>query len=136
MLRSQRNEVFRAIAEEGLDARQFEWERPSPEEAGSLEILRHMPTGSYFGFRDNPAGWGYQYSPGVEHEEFGGLAGTWPYVMQAVRTWLAATRRETEQPDLWAELAAAPDAEAIGRPSRTRRSPGPSRPRSPASSTR
>jgi hypothetical protein len=114
LLTSQRDEVFRAVREEGLDPAEFEWRKqPSSVTVDTISwqtinvpYLVHLPTGSYFVF-DFSEKTGYhhaRYGPGTDRPEDGLEGGHWGDQMSCVHEWLRNVERERRAPDLWGEL--------------------------------
>jgi hypothetical protein len=108
LMKWQRNEVYRAIEEAGLDPREFEWEQredPFGFVISDDVTLRHEPTRYWFSFLIQGESHHARYSPGKDLlvEERGTIM--WALQIDAVREWLAALRQEVSAPDLWGELA-------------------------------
>jgi hypothetical protein len=104
LLRSQRNEIYQATAEEGLNPADFEWiERESIQAKGLLvPSLIHRPTDFYFIFDlvGESSHWA-QYSPGATSLVETQYPGSWVGQKAYALTWLRYVKREVALPDLW-----------------------------------
>lgn len=109
LLTSQRNEVFIAIQEAGLDPAAFKWDvvasiftenRPLP-----VQDLIHIPSDGHFSFdkRTNGERWS-RYSPGMDTPFEKCRSETWYDQLLVIKRWLGYLKRETEAPDLWASI--------------------------------
>lgn len=113
LLRSQKNQIFLAIKETGLEPGEFEWGttptrwRTEENMAAMLhpkvDIISHKVTGFYFAFdvyndKANPR---FSPSPELAVEHDAGTKLDWGAVLRAVRTWLAIVQREHLEPDFW-----------------------------------
>jgi hypothetical protein len=94
----QKNDIFLAITEVGLDPGQFElsFDRPTSE-----TLIRHKQSSAFFiiGSADYGKIW-------IEHEAADGprqssAEDAW---LPAIKSWLALLKRDLETPDLWATL--------------------------------
>lgn len=105
LLRSQENDVFRALQEADLDPDDFDWRQSVGLTSGtSVPLLVHAPSGFWFSF--DFANQHYaRYSPGQDRLQEERAAGTWDGELGYVRQWLAYLKREYYAPNLWDELA-------------------------------
>jgi hypothetical protein len=112
LLRSQRNAIFEAIQNVGLEPRDFDWtERHTKYNQGTKYIkvaLAHRPTDYYFAFNLNEESSTYwpECSPGSDREvnTFGGITDR-VNLLGFVRAWLTYLKREFTSPDLWAAIS-------------------------------
>ena len=111
LMRSRRNQALEEIKRHDLDPSDFEWteveEEPIPMVAGEgvVSVLVHRPSGYSFRFDLRNQRYSATFSPGrdapTRHEICRNLA----HLMALfVTEWLPSLKRETEAPDLWAEL--------------------------------
>ena len=106
MLRSQKNQVFSAIKEAGLEPSDFQWSEVESRLMGveiNADKLTHTPTGYYFDF-DSLQGKSYiYYCPGESStkEVNAGQCGTWQGVLNHFEKWVSIVHREYSEPDLW-----------------------------------
>lgn len=107
LLKSQKNEVFSAIGDAGLDPSEFEWSEVKTKWKGNgvepIQQLTHRPTGYYFAFdryqiSANPRSLPSNLAAAeMDHERMN----TWHGVLKAVSVWALIVRREYLEPDLW-----------------------------------
>ncbi len=106
LLKSQRNDVLETIRNKGLDPLEFEWDtRGSKHVHGSVSGIFHRPTGYYFIFEHTPTHRVSVYSPGSDTLHTTASRPEWNQQLRDVRKWLDYLKRESEAPDLWAEIA-------------------------------
>ncbi|HWQ02445.1 MAG TPA: hypothetical protein VN449_10065, partial [Gaiellaceae bacterium] len=67
--RTQRNDVFRIIAAEGLDAGDFDRQVAVFRYRGTEAVLRHRPTDALFEFVYDDEEWWAHYEPGATTPE-------------------------------------------------------------------
>ena len=102
----QKNELLTLITDAGFDPSEFEWGRmPSSDGFGPIPSLLHRPSRSHFSLDTASGGFRVERKPGEESVEDVRIVPTWQVVSGAFNLWLMNIRRETEAPDLWAELA-------------------------------
>jgi len=94
----QRNAIFEAAQGAGLSPEELDWDLGADE-----STLQHAPSGAFFVFGGVPGDFASRYLAGEGPvEERTGLS---QYgLMQQVKFWLAAVKRDIDTPDLWAEL--------------------------------
>jgi hypothetical protein len=110
----QKNDVFDAIRDYGLDPREFVWLEQLTEvtqvgpghEPYTVQVLAHAPTGYWFQFDvDDRRGslWAI-YVPGPTGARTREKAVMWESAIEYVREWLQAVAADHAALDLWAEL--------------------------------
>jgi hypothetical protein len=99
LLKSQMNDVFRAIQKEGFDPIEFKWEERDVGKQDILLIHRliHEPSSYFFSFDIS----GVTYSPGLERRTETLGVRDWHSKLIKVPVWLRYLKREHEAPDLW-----------------------------------
>ncbi|ACD94945.1 hypothetical protein [Trichlorobacter lovleyi] len=107
LLTSQRNMLFTAIQNNGLDPASFHWEMANSFNQHNLIVPRliHVQSDGYFQFElQNDVEW-CQYSPGqtkyIEQQYPGNWNGQYSYFC----CWLSYLKEEFETPDLWSVIA-------------------------------
>jgi hypothetical protein len=107
LLNSQRNQVFAALQEAGLDPASFRWERVGSIQTAGLYVPRlvHVPSASWFQFDLLRAGHWCRYSPGADKHVEEQYPGGWPHQIDYVRQWVRNLKREIETPDLWSAIS-------------------------------
>ncbi len=128
LLTSQRNTIYKTTERAGFDPREFRWENRDGEPLGftgsDTETLVHIPTGFHcmivnaslpardrmMGEYDSPGDYLLHFEPGDESrvEVFSGIS--LQSALRHMEHWLANIKRETTEPDLWAQLAAEGEA--------------------------
>jgi len=98
LVKSQRNDLFEAIHAAGLDPREFEL----AEEDGDRR-LHHRWSESYFVIGGGHGHFVGRYVVGDDSPRAYEVH-IWPVLVDRVRGWLDAVKRDLETPDLWAEL--------------------------------
>jgi hypothetical protein len=107
LMTSQRNEVFAAIQQAGLDPATFKWARVRSAILADLRVPRlvHVPSSSAYQFDlKNGKHW-CRFSPGRETLTQSEYPGDWRQQIACVIQWLGYLKRETESPDLWAMIS-------------------------------
>ena len=116
LLRTQKNDVLKALETGGLAPDEFRWEwalmERVPGFVGAAEVpkLSHLTTGYHmtFDFREGELSDKRIYaSPGTDSHETVFTVDDWRMAMRGVETWIKCVRREVEAPDLWAEVVSA-----------------------------
>jgi hypothetical protein len=110
LLQSQRNDVFAAIQEAGLNPAEFEWEeRTSHRAHGNVPVLVHRPSHAHFvfdfDFNRAPEQHVAEYMPGLDRPRDERSSGSWESQLVYVKSWLVYLKREWHAPNLWAELS-------------------------------
>jgi hypothetical protein len=113
LLKSQANDVFRAITEEGLDPAEFDWttvqltDSPVPDPSGyyTADMIVYRSDPAFFSFGRDKFGRKVRYSPGGERPHDEATARDWPQTIRYFRVWLKNIKREAE-PSLWESVAA------------------------------
>jgi len=109
LLRSQKNDVMRAIRIAGLNPADFGWDEVASGSAGHTIVPRlvHVPTRSWFAFDGDGAVYASHFWPSsldVGYSE-GPVAlpvrGDWRNQLACFMHWLKLVRRELSEPDLW-----------------------------------
>jgi len=106
LLRSQRNEIFRAVQSVGLDPSSFVWQSQISKRTAelSISVLIHGSTQYYFLFDYLNKKEYAEYSPGDYKHKEEQYPGTWPWQIKYVHNWLTYLVREIGEPDLWAAI--------------------------------
>jgi hypothetical protein len=100
LLRSQKNEVFMAIKEVGLEPSEFLWSV-----IGHSLRITHESTNFYFNFGTSEhRTWYLKQYPGDSEakEVYVGGPSDWVSVLGIFKQWVPIVRREHGEPDLWA----------------------------------
>lgn len=107
LLQSQKNEVFLAVKESGLDPASFVWDRweSDNDENAIVSALVHQPTRYWFKFDMGDEGHLCAFSPAEDTLRGGEYPGNWNKEMSYVRKWLTYLKREAQAPDLWTMLS-------------------------------
>jgi hypothetical protein len=121
LLKSQKNDVFTAIRNAGLETSEFRWDDVASPEYGvghNASQLTHTPTDFFFIF-DATIRFGLLgvYSPGTDMRVEKYSAGDWQTQLFVVIRWLELLGREL-QPDLWSLAAGPMDLAPPPQPSR------------------
>jgi len=109
-MKSQRNEVFQAIQDQGLEPNDFRWIDELKEritmvaDEAYVSTLLHNPTGYSFCFDIRGDTYWATYSPGEETPREHKRCGNWQQMMLLVREWISNLKREVECEDLWAKI--------------------------------
>jgi hypothetical protein len=116
LTRRRRNELFQTISEKGLNPADCQLDilvatfTRVDGSAPNHALIVHQPTGSEFGFREvahrgQREGSYEVWWNAADGDELGKLFGqTWRGMLDALAGWADVVRRESEVPDLWAEL--------------------------------
>ncbi len=105
LLKSQRAEIAKVLAESGLSPREFIWE-----DIKDAQSLVHAKTKYYFTFdrfKDDDQGsliWECVFSPGPEELEGYDYASSWYGVSSIFTEWVKRLKAEVEAEDPWAEV--------------------------------
>ncbi len=127
LLTSQKNDIYHAIEGAGLNPREFRWEMRDAERIGfegsEAETLVHVPTGFFCMIENAPVGragntrayessgdYLLAYEPGEESRVQAVTGISQYHALERIRTWVANIKRETSEPDLWAQLASEGEA--------------------------
>jgi len=107
LLTSQKNEVFIAIEQAGLDPSEFDWRVSKSTQTADLSVAKlvHRQTGYFFEFDLKDGRHFAIYSPGRDTRQTRVRPGAWQYQFDEVLEWVSCLKRETETPDLWAAVA-------------------------------
>ena len=114
LLKTQRNDVFVALHEQGLETAEFEWLKKSLDRgamggpsAGVVSVLQHVPTGYSFQFdvRGSSGNYWATYRPGRGAPQTDQACSDWPDMRGRVAQWAESVKTELEAPDLWATVA-------------------------------
>jgi len=123
LLTSQKNTIYKTIERAAFDPREFRWENRDAEplgfEGSEAETLVHVPTGfacmmlnasipardRLHSVYDRTGDYLLCFEPGTESrvESFTGIS--LDSALLHIDQWLANIKRETTEPDLWAQLA-------------------------------
>lgn len=120
LLKSQKNEIFAAITEIGLNPLQFEWRREAVEniylQRYDISCIYYRPANFYFKFDYDDEGVRLSvFRPGEQRMKQSKQAENWNQQLNDVKKWLAFVKREVEIPDLWEQLKGyAPQETFIG----------------------
>jgi hypothetical protein len=124
LLQSQRNEIFKALQDVGVDTAAFRWQlvkrrRKSPRDQFSHRSARHwlvietkpsmkrefdfppLDAAEYRDLFPITSVFHYAYAPGPESEQMTGTAISWEGMLSAVNRWAQLVARELSEPDLW-----------------------------------
>lgn len=107
LLRSQRNQIFTATKEAGLEPRDFVWSEVLPRWDQKKHVLidqiTHSPTGYYFAFDRYESDANPRYSPSKDSlaEVDAGRLKSWDHVFLHVKQWVDSLTNEILEPDLW-----------------------------------
>jgi len=107
LLKSQTNQVFGALTDNGWNPADFEWQdvRSVVSSTAVISKLVHKPSGYYFTF-DNAGGEVYStFSPASERESGAQRFGGFSSQLSGLAQWLGWVKRETESPDLWGAIS-------------------------------
>jgi len=104
--RTEKNQVFIQIKEQSLNHGEFEWcEAEAPRglysDASLVSVLKHVPTGYFFGFYDTYV----TMSPGGQRKTESLLAIGFVLKLEMLKEWLFRVRIEHRTLDLWATVA-------------------------------
>lgn len=103
LLRSQTNELFRAIEAHGLQPDEFEWGSPVNDQATSSMRLVHSPSKYFFEFIHFKLKHSARCAPHWSYaaELYLGEFAEWSRLVGAFGSWLERLKREYFEPDLW-----------------------------------
>lgn len=105
LLKSQKNEVFESIKREGLDPANFSWsEGIGLSSYRNVPILNYLDGDYYFKFDILSGGHYCTFSPSLDQMVEHRHPETWPGQKSLVELWLFCIKKETEEPNLWAEV--------------------------------
>ena len=108
LLKSQRNEIFEIIKNQGLDPSNFVWEETESSFVEKMLVseVKYIDSEFYFMFDyDNDDEHFCFYSPGKEKKVDDQYSGSWERAKDYFNGWLSYLSREIEQPDFWADIA-------------------------------
>jgi len=115
LLTSQKDAIFTALRDAGLDLTQFEWAwTQSSFDYRTYEVQRllHRPSGYHFTFDKQassyPNVWIARYSPGENQREETREGSVEDIANLAVHDWPRFLQRELTAPDFWGQLASNP----------------------------
>jgi hypothetical protein len=122
LLRSQRNDVLRAIEFVGMSPDAFEWTTTySRHLIDDLMGFQRIPALQFrddrkyfFAFDERRGSAACHFSPGKESVVEEQFPGSWDYQKHYVVQWLSYLAREVQAPDLWEELCQLPVGESKG----------------------
>jgi hypothetical protein len=112
LLRTQLNEVFRAVEKSGLDPGDFEWK-----DGSDYDRLTYVPTGFSFEFLGSPLRGRYAPStegPGEEWFDYRISPHPWEASRDELKSWLSVVAREVGAPDLWKTFTRVPQTARPG----------------------
>jgi hypothetical protein len=112
LLRTQLNDIFRAIEKSGLDPGEFDWN-----DGGDRDQLSHLPSGFSFEFIGSPLHGRYIPSPqgpGEEWFDYRNRIDPWNSARDELKCWLAVIAREFGAPDLWKTFTRVPQTARPG----------------------
>jgi hypothetical protein len=106
ILRSQANEVFRAIQQEGLNPSDFGWSEILSNQPPELVVSQptHSATGFYFKFDFDRGSHHATFSPGDGSTTSSVYPAAWGGQLHWCTQWLRQLHRELEEPDLWSSV--------------------------------
>lgn len=108
LLKSQSNQVFSVLNDNGWNPADFEWQDVASTNYGNkviISMLIHKSSGYFFTF-DNYGGHFYsKFSPAAEVEFNTVKFGDFNRQLTGFVDWLNWLRRETEAPDLWGAIS-------------------------------
>ena len=108
LLRTQTNQVYELIREQGLNPDEFEWHKIDGliESSYTINKLVHEPTGYYFIFDiDRDGEFWCEFSPSESKPVEIRNSEIWDIQTVAVYEWLKFLKRELDEPDLWGILS-------------------------------
>jgi hypothetical protein len=111
LLRTQLNDVFKAIEKSGLDPGEFDWS-----DGVDRDRLSHLPSGFWLEFVGSPLHGRYAPSPNGPDEEwfdYRRSINPWDAARDEFKIWLGVVAREFGAPDLWKAFTRVPQ---IARP--------------------
>jgi hypothetical protein len=117
LTRARRNELFRALADNGLEPGSCGLTSNAGQARNGLRIT-HRPTGSWFAYEPGTSfrQWSGAWRAGTDPRFVWMTADKWPGLVEHVREWARLVREWEQTPDLWA-LASSPGMSAIGKSS-------------------
>jgi hypothetical protein len=98
LVKWKRNQVFQAVEASGLSPESFDWD-----DGGEDICLRYLPSVAYFVFGGDPGSYVLRFVAGDEPVTERTVY-SWESLMTRIEQWLGDVKRDTETPDLWAEL--------------------------------
>jgi hypothetical protein len=105
LLKSQKNEIFKQIQKEGLEPANFSWSKGGVlGDYENVPVLNYLHEDYYFKFSSISGEHCCTFSPGLERIVEYRRPKIWANQKSTVEYWLFCIRRETEEPDLWAEM--------------------------------
>jgi hypothetical protein len=107
LLKSQANQVFGALNDNGWNPADFEWQDIASVASRGEPIskLVHKPSGYYFTFDNAAGGFFSVFSPAAERESGAESFGSFSIQLGGLIRWLSWLKRETETPDLWGAIS-------------------------------
>jgi hypothetical protein len=112
LLRTQLNDVFKAIEKSGLDPGEFDWS-----DGDDRDRLTHLPSGFSFEFVESPLHGRFIPSPkGPEEEwfDYRNCINPWDAARDELKCWLSVVAREFGAPDLWKTFTRVPQTARPG----------------------
>src|SRR5664279_864882 len=98
LVKWKRNQVFQAVEASGLSPESFDWD-----DGGEDIYLRYLPSVACFVVCGDPGSYVLRFvagdEPVVERTVY-----SWESLMTRIEQWLGDVKRDTETPDLWAEV--------------------------------
>ena len=110
LMKTQRNDVFQAIQDQGLEPSEFRWidelkdRIPMVADQAYVSTLLHNPTGYSFCFDMRGDTYWATFSPGEESPREHKDCGNWRQMTLLVRDWITNLKREVESEDLWTKI--------------------------------
>lgn len=109
LLKTQTNEILKAIRERGLNPSEFQWTECDSKHKPNLRVssLVHRPTGYYFVFDFFRYGIRHvgERSPGMDASVETERTEHWANQCEYAMEWLGLLKQELEAPDLWAAIS-------------------------------
>lgn len=105
LLRSQRNDLYKAIEQAGLTPSEFEIFEPEFGVSTEKVAYRGTATEEEFYFEIEVRGFRCSWSPARQSKHDADMFQEWSSVVEVFSRWLQYLRRELDAPDLWADLS-------------------------------
>ncbi len=110
LMRSQRNDVLKAVEQHGLIPSDFRWGElkegrvPMVADPAYISAIVHLPTQYRFVFDMRSDPYWATFTPGRESPEQHEGCKSWGTMLGLVNEWASNLKREVDAPDLWANL--------------------------------